>query len=327
VEHRWLGRTGLRVPVLGLGTNTFGGRASAAEAERIVHAALDRGMTFIDTANLYVRGESERILGQALKGRRHEVILATKAGLPVGPGPNDRGSSRYHLIRELEASLRRLGTDYVDLFWVHTMDPHTPLEETLGTLEDLRRAGKIRYAGASNYYAWELMKALGVSERQKLVRYEASQVSYSLVDRTPEREMVPLCLDQGVGLVAYMPLASGILTGKYPSADLSQAPPGSRGAVDPGFSSRLREDRLAVAQGVRRLAQELSATPAQVAVAWLLTRPAVTSVLVGATRVSQVEENAGAAELRLPPEALEELDRLSRPFVQGEPFSISRLSD
>jgi aryl-alcohol dehydrogenase-like predicted oxidoreductase len=324
VEFRPLGATGLRVSVLGLGTNAFGGRADAATSEAILHAAIDAGVTFIDTANGYTQGQSETILGQALKGRRHEVILATKAGLPMGPGPNDRGSSRYHLVRELEKSLRRLQTDYVDVFWVHTFDPGTPLEETLRALDDLVRAGKVRYVGASNYRAWELAKALGISDRYGFVRYQAVQPSYSLADRTPEQELIPLCRDQGLGLVAYFPLAGGILSGKY----RPEAPPpsGSRADKDPNFARRLDRARLELAQGLAEVARELSATPAQVALAWLYGRPGMTSAIAGATRVEQLKENLGSLEVRIPPEVAARLEALSAPFVYGPPFAEFRLT-
>lgn len=203
MEYRRLGNSGLRVSALGLGTNAFGKRADQAASTRILHAALDRGINFIDTANIYAGTESERIIGQALAGRRENAVLATKAGLPRHDGPHGRGSSRYHLQQELEHSLRRLQTDYVDLYQIHTFDPHTPLDETLRTLDDMITSGKVRYIGASNYTAWELMKALGISEMRGYAGYISTQTSYSLADRTPENELVPLCLDQGVGIIPY----------------------------------------------------------------------------------------------------------------------------
>ncbi|GMA50664.1 hypothetical protein GCM10025857_20210 [Alicyclobacillus contaminans] len=215
MQYRRLGQSGLEVSVLGLGTNAFGGRADKAASIQVIHAALDAGVNFIDTANIYTNTMSEQIIGEALAGRRQEVVLATKAGMPRGEGPNERGGSRVHLMRELEGSLRRLQTDYVDLYQIHAFDPHTPLEETLRALDDMVRQGKVRYIGASNYAAWELMKALGVSERLGLNRFVSIQPCYSLADRTIERELVPLCVDQGIGIIPYFPLAGGILTGKY----------------------------------------------------------------------------------------------------------------
>lgn len=198
MEFRRLGNSGLRVSALGLGTNAFGRRADEATSIRILHQAIDSGVTFIDTANIYAGTESERIIGKALKGRRQDVILTTKAGLPTGSGPYDLGSSRQHLMREIEKSLKRLDTDYLDLYQIHTFDPHTPLEETLRTLDDLVQSGKVRYIGASNYQAWEMVKALGISERFGWTRYVSNQISYSLADRTPEQEMTAMCRDQGL---------------------------------------------------------------------------------------------------------------------------------
>ncbi len=310
--------------MLGLGTNAFGGRATAEDSREVIAAALAHGITFIDTANIYTRGQSETIIGEALEGRRHEAVLATKAGLVAGPGPLDRGSSRHHLMRELEGSLRRLRTDYVDLYQIHTFDPWTPLEETLRTLDDMVRQGKARYVGASNYRAWELMKALGLSDRLGLERFISIQPSYSLGDRVPERELVPLCLDQGVGLIAYFPLAGGLLTGKYRSGEAP--PPDSRAAKAPAFGERMlgSDARIALAEGVAALAQEIGSAPAQVALAWLIHKPAVATAIAGATRVSQVEDNAGAAEVALDEAAMERLDALSAPFL-SDMFDESRL--
>jgi len=324
VQVRRLGRSGLEVSVLGLGTNAFGGRATAEDSRNVIAAALEHGITFIDTANIYTGGQSETIIGEALAGRRHEAILATKAGLVAGKGPLDRGSSRYHLMRELEASLRRLRTDYIDLYQIHTFDPHTPLEETLRTLDDMVRSGKVRYVGASNYRAWELMKALAVSDRLGTERYVSVQPSYSLADRVPEDELVPLCLDQGVGVIAYFPLAGGLLTGKYAAGQ--EPPADSRAAKSPAFGRKMLEGehKMALAQGVTQIAGELGATPSQVALAWLIHQPAVSTAIAGATRVSQVEDNAKAADVQLDTGALERLDALSRPFLL-ERFDEARL--
>jgi aryl-alcohol dehydrogenase-like predicted oxidoreductase len=318
-----LGASGLNVSALGLGTNAFGRRADAAESIRIVHAALDRGITFIDTANIYAGTESERIIGQALAGgRRHEAILATKAGLPRGEGPNERGSSRHHLMRELEGSLQRLQTDYIDLYQIHTFDPNTPLEETLRCLDDMVRSGKVRYIGASNYAAWEMMKALGISERLGLNRYVSLQICYSLADRTPEREIVPMCLDAGVGIIPYFPLAGGILTGKYSGAAI---PAGSRAEKDPNFKRFLTEKRLQLGREVSRIAAELGCSPGALSIAWLMNRPAVSSVIVGVTSVAQLEDNYAAVSLELSEDVLRRLDELSAWTRYSEPFAEYRL--
>lgn len=323
MKYRRLGTTGLYVSALGLGTNAFGKRADEETSIRIIHQAIDSGVTFIDTANIYAGGESERIIGKALAGRRHEVILATKAGLPTGSGPNDKGSSRNHLMRELESSLKRLHTDYVDLYQIHTFDPDTPLEETLRTLDDMVRSGKVRYIGCSNYAAWELMKALGVSERLGLNKYVSNQVCYSLADRTPERELVPLCEDQGIGMIPYYPLAGGILTGKYTSADAP--PPGSRADKDPNFNRFIHEDALELGRQVSRFAAELGCTPGALSLAWLMHQPVVSTVIVGATRVEQLKDNLECVSLELSAEVLGKLDAMTEKNIYGRPFAEYRL--
>lgn len=324
MKYRYLGHTGLEVSVLGLGTNAFGKRADQDTSIRIIHHALDRGVNFIDTANIYAGTESERIIGLALQGRRQEAVLATKAGMVMGQGPNGRGSSRYHLMQELENSLKRLRTDYVDLYQIHTFDPHTPLEETLRTLDDMVRSGKVRYIGASNYAAWELMKAIGISEAKGLNRFVSTQVSYSLADRTPERELVPMCLDQGVGIIPYFPLAGGILTGKYSLEN--RAPEQSRADTDPNFSRFVIDRNIRLGQEVGRLAADLELAPSGLSLSWLMGRPAVSTVIVGATRTSQLEDNLRSVEMTLSEETIQELDRISEPFRNGEPFATYRLS-
>ncbi|OBZ08512.1 aldo/keto reductase [Bacillus sp. FJAT-27264] len=320
--HR-LGNSGLQVSALGLGTNAFGKRADEGTSIEIIHAALDGGINFIDTANIYAGTESERIIGLALKDRRHHAVLATKAGLVRSEGPNGSGSSRHHLMQELEGSLRRLKTDYVDLYQIHTFDPHTPLEETLRTLDDMVSSGKVRYIGASNYAAWELMKALGISEAHRFTRYVSIQCSYSLADRTPENELLPLCLDQGIGIIPYFPLAGGILTGKYKT--VSDVPLGSRVHTDPSFSRFLSEDRIALGETVSQLATELDTTPTALSLAWLMNQPAVSSVIVGATRVDQLQDNLKSTKLTLDEEALRKLEEASDAFRYGEPFAYYRL--
>lgn len=319
-----LGGSGLEVSALGLGTNAFGKRADQDTSIKIIHCALDRGINFIDTANIYAGTESERMIGQALEGRRHHAVLATKAGLVKGEGPNERGSSRFHLQRELEDSLRRLKTDYVDLYQIHTFDPNTPLEETLRTLDDMVTSGKVRYIGASNYAAWELMKASGISDHKGYVRYVSAQTSYSLADRTPEQELVPFCLDQGVGIIPYFPLAGGILTGKYSSAE--DAPSGSRAVTDPNFNRFLNERSITLGQNVSKLAEEYGCTPGALSLAWLMDRPAVSTVIVGATRTEQLEDNLKSVEVHLDLEVSKKLDIISDSFRYGKPFATYRLS-
>jgi len=308
-----MGQTGVKVSAIGLGTNSFGGRADRATSVAILHRAIDAGVTLIDTANIYTATASETIIGEGLRGRRHQVLLATKAGMKTGEGPNDGGASRHHLMRELDASLRRLQTDYIDLYQIHIWDPTTPLEETLRTLDDMVRSGRVRYIGASNYTAWQVMKALWVSDRRGLVRFETVQPSYSLADRSVERELVPLCQDQGVGLIAYFPLAGGILTGKYRRGQ--DAPKGSRAVTQPQFRARISDQGLRLAEEVAALASEVHCTPSQLALAWLIRQLAVCSAIAGATSVAQLEENLGALEVTLSGEVLARLDEISRSFV------------
>ena len=308
-----LGRTGIKVSAIGLGTNSFGGRADRDTSIAILHQALDAGITLIDTANIYTATASETIIGEGLRGRRHQALIATKAGLKIGEGPYDAGSSRLHLMRELEGSLRRLQTDYLDLYQIHTWDPETPPEETARALDDMVRAGKVRYIGASNYAAWQLCKALWVSDRRGFVRFESVQPSYSLADRAVERELVPFCLDQGIGLIAFFPLAGGILTGKYRRGQ--EPPKGSRAVTQPHFARRLNEQSLRLAEEVAALAGELHCTPSQLSLAWLIRQPAVASAIAGATSVPQLEENLGALKVKIPDEVLKRLDEISRQFI------------
>ncbi|MGG4492731.1 aldo/keto reductase [Brevibacillus reuszeri] len=324
MKYYRLGSSGLKVSALGLGTNSFGGRADEQTSTAIIHTAIENGITFIDTANIYTHTESERIIGQALEGKRHEVVLATKVGLVRGEGPNQKGSSRYHLMQELENSLKRLRTDYVDLYQIHTFDPETPLEETLRALDDMVRSGKVRYIGASNYAAWELMKAIGISRREGLNRYVSTQVSYSLADRTPERELVPLCLDQGVGIIPYFPLAGGILTGKYTSTE--QAPAGSRADKEPRFVKMLSPDKLELSEQVGKLAGELGVTSSVLSLTWLMHKPAVSSVIVGATSAKQLTDNLQSVTLDLDEASFAALENISDKYRNGEPFAVYRLS-
>jgi aryl-alcohol dehydrogenase-like predicted oxidoreductase len=317
MKYRSLGSSGLQVSVLGLGTNAFGGRADKMTSIRVLHHAADNGINFIDTANIYTGTKSEEIIGEAFEGRRHDVLLATKAGMKRGDGPNDRGSSRHHIIRELEGSLRRLRTDYVDLYQIHAFDPKTPLEETLRTLDDLIKSGKIRYIGASNYTAWQMMKSLGISQSNGLNSYVSVQPGYSLVDRGVERELVPFCVDQGIGIIPYFPLAGGILTGKYSGGSV---PSGSQLDKNPNFAQRMDEDRMAVGDHVARLAAEIGTSATALSLAWLMHKPAVSTVISGATRESQIDDNLNAVSLELPADIMQTLDDISEQFVYARPF-------
>jgi aryl-alcohol dehydrogenase-like predicted oxidoreductase len=317
LRYRNLGASGLEVSVLGLGTNAFGGRADKAASIRVLHRAAEQGINFIDTANVYTGTQSEEIIGEAFEGRRHEVILATKVGLKRGDGPNSRGSSRLHIIRELEGSLRRLRTDYIDLYQIHAFDPKTPLEETLRALDDLVASGKVRYIGASNYAAWQMMKALSISERYGWSKFVSVQPGYSLADRGVERELIPFCVDQGIGVIPYFPLAGGILTGKYSGGAV---PSGSHLDKNPNFARRMDAARLQLGEKVANIAAEIGTTATALSLAWLMHQPAVSTVIAGATREAQIDENVKAVDLELSEDILQALHEASKEFIYAPPF-------
>src|SRR3954471_7684448 len=320
MEYRALGRSGLRISVLTMGTMTFGGKGNFANvgstdvtgARRQVDQCLEAGVNVIDTADVYSGGVSEEIVGEVLDGRRDDVLVATKVRMTMGAGPNDAGLSRHHIIRGCEASLRRLRTDHIDLYQVHEWDGATPLEETFEALDHLVRSGKVRYVGCSNYAGWHLMKALGISERRGLQRFVSQQIYYSLQARDAEYELVPVALDQRVGILVWSPLAGGLLSGKYRRGD--QGPEGSRHLTDWNEPPVRDEDQLYdVIEAVVEIAEEHGASPAQVALAWLLGRPGVASVVIGARTDEQLADNLGAADLELGAEERARLDAVSAP--------------
>jgi aryl-alcohol dehydrogenase-like predicted oxidoreductase len=314
---RRLGRTGLKVTALCLGGNVFGWTADEPTSFAVLDAYVEGGGNFIDTADSYSRwapgnkgGESEAILGRWMRERRNrdQVIIATKVESPMGDGPNDRGLSRQHIMAGVEASLRRLQTEYIDLYQAHNDDPDTPLDETLRAFDDLVRQGKVRYIGASNYRSWRLTRALWASDKNGLARFESLQPFYNLVEREEyERELESLCLDQEVGVIPYSSLASGFLTGKY-RAD--QPLPSSQRAG--GVQRRYMNERgFAALQAVIEVARDHNATPAQVALAWLIARPGMTAPIASATSVEQTRELLGATELTLDAESIAKLDAAS----------------
>ena len=320
MEYRQLGHSGLRVSALTLGTMTFGGRGhwtrvGATEvdtATRQVDMCLDAGVNLIDTADVYSDGLSEEVVGKTLKGRRDRVLIATKARFAMGDGPNDAGLSRHHLIRACEASLRRLGTDYIDLFQVHEWDGHTPLEETLSALDHLVNSGKVRYIGCSNYSAWHIMKALGISERKNLQRFVSQQIHYSLQARDAEYELVPVALDQGVGILVWSPLAGGLLSGKYRRGQ--DMPEGSRHLTDWNEPPVHDEDQLYdIVDVLVEIAEARGVSAAQVALAWTLGRPGIATVVVGARTEEQLADNLGAVDLTLEDDERARLDEVSAP--------------
>jgi len=319
MEHRQLGRSGLMVPALSLGTGTFGGTSEffkrwgetdVAEASRMVDLCLDAGVNFFDTADVYSNGASEEILGAALKGRRDKAIISTKGTFSMGPGANDAGSSRYHIVRAAEASLKRLGTDHIDLYFMHGFDALTPVDETLRALDDLITAGKIGYIGASNYSGWHLMKALATSEKYGLASYVAYQGYYSLVGRDYEWELMPLGLDQGVGLMVWSPLGWGRLTGKIRRG---RPPEGGRIASGgAGGGPEVEDEYLySVVDALDAVAADTGKTVAQVALNWLLSRPTISNIVVGARNEEQLKQNLGAVGWSLTPEQISLLDDAS----------------
>ena len=321
MEFRQLGTSGFKVPALSLGTGTFGGgtelfkawgETDVAEASRLIDVCLEAGLNMFDSADIYSNGMAEEILGEALRGRRDQVIISTKATFRSGQGANDVGSSRYHLIRSVENALRRLQTDYIDLFQLHGFDALTPVEEAVGTLDDLVRAGKIRYIGCSNFSGWHLMKSLAASEKYGLARYVAHQAYYSLIGRDYEWELMPLAVDQRVGAVVWSPLGWGRLTGKIrrgqPLPETSRLRSKTATDVGPPVSD---EYLYQVVDAIDAVAQETGKTVPQIALNWLLQRPSVASVIVGARNEEQLRQNLGAVGWNLTSEQVARLDAAS----------------
>lgn len=317
MEQRFLGNSGLQVSVLGLGTMAFGGedgkfgaigRTGPGEARRLVDLAIDRGVTLFDTSDNYSDGRSESILGQALGTKRQSVVVATKVFGRTGPGTHDIGLSRRHIVEACENSLRRLGTDWIDLYQVHNHDSLVPMEETLRALDDLVRAGKVRYVGCSNHFAWQLTKALGLSDKHGLHRYVSQQILYSLIYRHAEQELVPAAIDQGVGSLIYSPLAQGYLTGKFA---------GSAGGGRLVATNQLAGVDTAKAREIVDALVDMSAagsvkrTPGQLALRWLIDRPGVTGVIVGARSEAQLTDNLEAAQVSLSAQERARLDTVS----------------
>lgn len=319
MEYRRLGASGFQVPALSFGTATFGGKGAlfeawgktdVSEARRLIDICLEAGVTLFDSADIYSAGAAEAILGEAIKGRRDQVLLSTKATFRSGEGANDVGSSRYHLIRAVEAALKRLGTDYIDLFQLHGFDALTPVEEVLSTLDDLVRAGKIRYTGVSNFSGWHLMKSLAVADRYGYPRYVANQTYYSLIGRDYESELMPLGLDQGVGAVVWSPLGWGRLTGKIRRDQ--PLPATSRLHVTAEYGPPVADEYIyKVVDALDAVAAETGKSLTQIALNWLLARPTVSTVIIGARNEGQLRENLGAVGWSLTPDQIARLDAAS----------------
>jgi len=321
MKYRQLADTGVFVSELCLGAMTFGGQGQMWEViggldqpavDAIVHRAIDQGINFIDTADVYSAGESETMVGKALAGRRHEIVLATKVRGRMGQGPNQVGLSRLHIVEAVEASLKRLGTDYIDLYQIHRFDPLTAIEDTLRTLDDLVHAGKVRYIGCSNLPAWYLMKALAVSRELGLERFKSTQSYYSLAGRELERETIPLLKDQGLGLLVWSPLAGGLLSGKFTRNGGDEA--ARRAKFD--FPPVNREKGFAILDVLASVAKARGATVPQIALAWILANDAVTSVIIGARKLPQLDDNLKAVDVTVSAEDLKALDEASKLAVE-----------
>ena len=337
MDYRQLGNSGLRVPVLSFGTGTFGGQgplfsawgqSDAAEARRLIDICLEAGVTLFDTADVYSNGASEAVLGEAIKGRRDAVLISTKTGLPMGDGPGDWGVSRSRLINAVDASLRRLGTDHIDLLELHAFDASTPVEELMATLDGLITAGKLRYAGVSNYPGWQLMKAQAAARQNGLAPLVAHQVYYSLIGRAYEWDLMPLAADQGVGALVWSPLGWGRLTGKIGRG--RPVPAGSRLHETEQFAPPVAEDHLyRVIDALETIAAETGKTVPQIAINWLLQRPTVSSVIIGARNEAQLRQNLGAVGWSLTAGQMATLDAASdvlppyphTPYRQQEGFA------
>lgn len=308
MEYRQLGGSGTRVSAVGLGGNTFGRYCDEAQTAAVIHRALDLGINHLDTADVYSRGVSEQHVGKAIAGRRSEVVLATKVGMLMGDGPNERGLSYRWLVAACESSLRRLGTDYIDLYYLHRPDPTSRIDETLRALDDLTRQGKIRYVGISNYPAWQACEALWASDRRGYQPPVVTQNRYNVLDRAIESELLPFCRAHGVGVVPYSPLGGGMLTGKYRPGE--PIPSGVRGHNNPSFQQQLSERNLALVGRLEGFARDHGHSAGELAVSWLLSRPEVCSVIAGATRPEQVEANAAAASWKLSADDLKAIDEI-----------------
>ena len=314
MEYRQLGKSGLKVSAVGLGGNNFGWWADEQASTAVIKTALDQGVNFFDTANIYGGGRSEEWLGKALKGVRSQAIIATKFGYDASQDPNDKGGSRRHLIQAVEGSLRRLQTDHVDLYQMHFPDPTTPIEETLRALDDLVRAGKVRYIGCSNFAAWHLSEALGTSRLHGLSSFVSVESPYNLLNRQIEQSLIPCCEAHGIGIITYTPLAAGFLTGKYrrgqemtPDVRLAKVPPwGAHIMTDENFATLARLEAFAAERGY---------VVGELAIAWLLSRPAVSTVIAGATRAEQVVANVAAGNWRLNAAEVAEVDQISQAYL------------
>jgi aryl-alcohol dehydrogenase-like predicted oxidoreductase len=308
MEYRQLGNSGVRVSVIGMGTNRFGNSVDQAGVNDVIDAAVDLGINFIDTADVYAGSESEITLGNALKGRWDKFVLATKVYFKIGDGPNDYGASRYHIMNGVEASLRRLQSDHIDLYQMHRWDTHTPIEETMRALDDLVTSGKVRYIGASAYAAWQLAQANLLADMRGWSRFVTVQSHYHMLEREVEKEVIPYCQAENVGFIPYFPLAGGFLTGKYTREE--GAPEGSRGESSQYVQNYMTDANYTKVEKLTAWAQDRDHTMAELAHAWLLTQPQVCSVISGLTRLEHLQQNAKAADWQLTAEEVSEVNEI-----------------
>ena len=308
MQYRRLGSSGLKVSAIGLGTNQFGGKVDLEETKNIISAALDAGINFIDTADKYQEGRSEEFIGAALQGRREKALVATKVFHKMGDGPNDSGVSRQHVLSAVEASLRRLKTDYIDLYQIHRWDVESPIDETMRALEDLVRAGKVRYIGASNFSAWQLTHANALAELHGWTKFVSIQPHYHLFERQIEKELIPACKYFEIGILPYFPLAGGFLTGKYKQGE--PAPPGSRGESSQYVQDYMTPENYSRLDKLTKFVRERGHNLNELAHAWLLAQPMVSSVISGATRVEHVQANATAGEWALSSDEVERVNQI-----------------
>ncbi|MDA0364967.1 MAG: aldo/keto reductase [Chloroflexi bacterium] len=311
MEYRNLGRSGLQVSIVGIGCNNFGGRMDAKATDAVVGKALDMGITLFDSADVYGgAGKSEEFLGKALKGKREDAIVATKFAMKMGEGPMKSGGSRRYIMQAVEDSLRRLETDYIDLYQMHAPDPTTPTEETVRALDDLVTSGKVRYLGNSNYAGWQIANASWVQKNEGLEPFVSAQNQYSLLDRSIEREVIPACEAFGLGMLPFFPLASGLLTGKYRRGE--SAPEGTRLAAGPMGERMLTDQNFDIVEKLEDWARAHDHTILELAFSWLATKPYISSVIAGATKPEQVDANAAAAAWRLTDAEMAEVDQISK---------------
>ena len=304
MNYRQLGTSGLQISEIGLGTNNFGRRLDAAGTAKVMDQALEDGITFIDTANVYGGGMSETYIGQAIKGKRDQYILATKVAMKMGDGANQVGASRQHILTEIENSLKRLQTDYVDLYQIHRADPKTPIEETLQTLDQLVSQGKVRYIGCSNYQSWQVCEAIWTSRTKNLVPFSTVQPHYNMLNREIEKELVPFCKTYGIGILPYFPLANGFFTGKYKRGQ--SAPEGAR--LSENDRGMFTDKNFDILEGLEKFAQDRDHTILDLTFAWLLANPCVSSVIAGATKPEQITANAKTSGWQLTADEMTEID-------------------